>query len=126
MKGKADVILEQTAAELKALLKEIVQYIELPYFPGSDFKVIEAEPTAIHGNKYACVVLCEDGELRELHTQMDIPMANISAFARRDDLRDVDIPPRDYIPFAHSALEEAIKLAKGERTQAAEIYEQNT
>ena len=110
-KAKADAVLENTAQELRAILHRAVKDLDpFPNFFDSPFiHAVEAEPGAAARSDVGCVVVCPDGELYEYTFTMSVagPYAD---FSRKEDAKKLDLPPRDYIPYAYNAICEVTRL----------------
>lgn len=116
LRARADALIEQTVEELKTILKEMSRRADFPLFPGTPFQCVEAEPGRSQGRDYGCVVICPDGELRELKIELQGPaMQGGGNLTRREDLREIRLEPADYIVYAHSAIQELSKVLAGER-----------
>ncbi len=116
LRARADALIAQAGEELKAILKEMSRRADFPVFPGTPFQCVEAEPGRSQGRDYGCVVVCPDGELRELKIEMQGPaMPGGGALTRREDLREISLAPGDYIVYALSAIQELSKVIAGER-----------
>jgi hypothetical protein len=110
-KAAADLCIEQAAEELRALLqRETARLRPFPPFPGAFFtNAIEAEPDGAADSGRGCVVVCEDGELYELEMGVDLENAALGGFEdpvslRKEELKKLDLHPRDYIVYAYNAL----------------------
>lgn len=114
LKLRAEALVKQTANELRAILQEMVGQVDFPMFPGTPFQCVEADPGLAQGPEFGCIVVCPDGELRELTVQVETPGMDIGT-VRREDLRDISIPPEDYIVYAYNAIQVLSRIAAGER-----------
>jgi hypothetical protein len=110
-KAAADLIVEQAAAQLRDLLQTAVSRLRpFPAFPGAFFtNAIEAEPDGAADAERGCVVVCEDGELYELQMGVDLESVALGGFEdpvslRKEELKKLDLHPRDYIVYAYNAL----------------------
>ena len=110
-KAAADRIVEQAAEQLRALLLEAAARLRpFPPFPGAFFTyALEAEPNGAADVDRGCVVVCEDGELYELQMGVDLESAALGGFEdpvslRKEELKKLDLHPRDYIVYAYNAL----------------------
>jgi hypothetical protein len=110
-KAQADLVVERAAAELRELLHGAVARLRpFPPFPGAFFtNAIEAEPDGMAGVDRGCVVVCEDGELYELLIGVDLDELALTGLddpvsLRREELRALDLHPRDYVVYAYNAL----------------------
>lgn len=110
-RAKADIMLERTASQLREMLQEAVGELDpFPFFMGSIFiRAIEAEPGGATKGERGCVVVCPDGELYEYIYTITVggPFPEPS---RKEEIRELDLPPQDYIPYAYNALSEITRL----------------
>jgi hypothetical protein len=110
-KAQADAILERTALQLRALLKEACAELDpFPPFPNAMFtNAIECDPGGAADPDLGCVVVCEDGELYELQIGVDHESIEMlgswdPVTARLETKRPVDLHPRDYVVYAYNGL----------------------
>lgn len=110
-KAEADLVVEQAASRLRDLLRAAALRLRpFPPFPGAFFtNAIEAEPDGAADVDRGCVVVCEDGELYELQMGVDLESAALGGFEdpvslRKEELKKLDLHPRDYIVYAYNAL----------------------
>lgn len=110
-KARADRALERAAAELEALLKEACAALRpFPSFPNAFFtNAIECDPGAGGDPERGCVVVTEDGELRELEFGVDHEAVELTGSwdpvtARKEETRPLALHPRDYVVYAYSGL----------------------
>lgn len=105
----ADAVLARAADEMERLLHEAAQRLRpFPPFPGALFTYgVEAEASGVLDRNLGCIVVTEDGALKELQIGMD----DLPAFgppdpvALRDErLIDVDLHPHDRLLFAYHGL----------------------
>ncbi len=114
LRTRAEALVKQTADELKAIVQEMARRVDFPLFPGTPFRCIEAEPGRSQGNQFGCIVICPDGELRELTVEVQSPGADLG-ITRREDLVDIVIAPPDYIVYVHNAIQDMSRLLAAER-----------
>jgi hypothetical protein len=115
-KSEADAALERTADRLRALLREASAHLDpFPPFPGAFFSYgIEIEAPGAESPDLGCIVLAPDGELYELRMGQDVPelefeMADPVAL-RQEELKPLDLHPRDYLIYAYNALTKVVEL----------------
>jgi len=117
-KVKADQVLERAAADLKDILKATARDLDpFPALFDSPFiKGVEAEPGTAARADIGCVAVCADGELYEYIYTMSVagPYAD---FSRKEDTKKLDLPPRDYIPYAYNAIDQLTRLIIERRSQ---------
>ncbi len=109
--AQADLILGEAADRLEALLREMARQLQpFPPFPGALFTYgIEVEPDGVEDASVGCVVVTEEGDLKEL--QIGIDAEGFDAFggadpvtARSEQLVDLELSPRQRLIFAHNGL----------------------
>lgn len=115
-KLEADDLLERTADRLRRLLREASSRLDpFPPFPGAFFSFgIEIEAPGADSPDRGCVVLAPDGELYELEMGQELPvfdteMADPVAL-RKEDLKPLELHPRDYVIYAYNALVKVTEL----------------
>ena len=110
----ADEIAADAAERVEALLREAAAELRpFPPFPGAFFTVgIEVEPDGVRDRNIGCVVVTEDGNLRELRISFDDegPAAQLGAtdpVSMRDEtLAELEaIHPRDRLALALNGLD---------------------
>ena len=110
----ADEIAAEAAERVEALLREAAAELRpFPPFPGAFFTVgIEVEPDGVRDRNIGCVVVTEDGGLRELRISFDDegPAAQLGAtdpVSMRDEtLAELEaIHPRDRLALALNGLD---------------------
>jgi hypothetical protein len=115
-KNEADAALERAAARLKSVLKEASARLDpFPPFPGAFFSYgIEIEAPGIALPDIGCVVLGQDGELYELKMGQDVPALEMEIVdpvaIRQEELKPLDLHPRDYLVFGYNALVKVVEL----------------
>ncbi len=121
-KAQADLIVERAAEQLRRIVHDLAGRLRpFPPFPGAFFtNAVEVEPDAAASTERGCVVVCEDGELYELliGVDFDSPEAlSDPVAARKEELRPLDLHPRDYVVYAYNAItalsEHLLELAEG-------------
>ncbi len=108
-KAQADLVIERAAGQLRRIVQGLADQLRpFPPFPGSFFtEAIEVEPDAAGSSERGCVVVCGDGDLYELimGVELDSPEAFVDPVAaRKEELRQLDLHPRDYVVYAYNAV----------------------
>lgn len=110
-KAQADALLERTALQLQALLKEACAELEpFPPFPNALFtNAIECDAGPVGDPDRGCVVVAEDGELYELefgvdHDSIELTGSWDPVTARLETKKKLELHPRDYVVYAYNAL----------------------
>lgn len=109
-KTQADLILERSAMQIQALLKEACDELKpFPSFPNAIFTTaIECD---IPGGDpdVGCVVVADDGELYELqmgvdHDSIELMDSWDPVTARKETLKKLEFHPRDHLMYAYAGL----------------------
>lgn len=110
-KAQADQLLERTAIQLEAMLREACALLRpFPSFPNALFtNAIECDPGPSGDPNRGCIVVTEDGDLYELEMGIDHDAIELlgswdPVTARKETLKKVDLHPRDYIVYAYEGL----------------------
>ena len=110
-KVQADVILDRAAAQMRTIVKDLVERLDpFPPFPGAFFSYgIEVEPEAAARTDRGCVVIAPDGEFYELEIGVDMEGLDPDGYAdpvamRKEEMKKLDLHPREYVVFAHQAI----------------------
>ncbi len=116
LKAEADAVIERAAARLRQLLKEAALLLDpFPPFPGAFFTcAIEVDEPLAQAPDRGCIVLAPDGELYELVIGEEVPIFPEEALdpvaTRKEELRPVQLHPRDYVVYAYKALTKVVEL----------------
>ena len=102
----ADSALEEAATQLRRVLVELAA--RLRPFPGFlnmvSIQAIELEPAFRPAEDRGCVVVCPDGEIRQLEL-MGIPGApGISDVEQVEQLNELALPVDEYLVYARAAV----------------------
>lgn len=115
-KIEADAVLERAADRLRRLLQESAARLEpFPPFPGAFFSYgIEIDAPGVESADRGCVVLAPDGELYELEMKQQVPDTDFEladpVALRDEELKPLDLHPRDYVIYAYNALAKVTEL----------------
>ncbi len=121
----ADQALTTAADQLLVLLKEAALELRpFPPFPGAFFSYgVEVEPQGALDRGLGCIVVTEDGDLREL--QIGIDAQGPDAFGggdpvsmREESLIDVEMNPHDRLLFAYGGLAAITELLRQRAAQS--------
>lgn len=122
-KIEADAALERAADRLRRLLQEASARLDpFPAFPGAFFSYgIEIDAPGVESADRGCVVLAPDGDLYELEMKQQVPdsdfeMADPVAL-RDEELKPLDLHPRDYVIYAYNALAKVTELLLERRSE---------
>ena len=119
----ADRALARAADEIADLLRDAARRLRpFPPFPGALFTFgVEAEATGVRDRSLGCVVVTDDGELKELQIGIDAEGAGMLGPAdpvsmREEQLIDVELQPYDRLLFAYAGLR-AIEALHAQRQE---------
>lgn len=110
----ADEALSAAAEQVEALLREAALELRpFPPFPGAFFTMgVEVEPDGLQDNSIGCVIVTEEGALRELQLSFDdegpaaFLGANDPVSMRDETLAELeDLSPRDRLTLALNGLD---------------------
>jgi hypothetical protein len=108
---QADLVVERAGDQLRKILHDLVAQLDpFPPFPGAFFTYgIEVEPEAAARTDRGCIIVGQDGDLYELLMGVDLeglsPDGSVDPVAmRNEELKKLEIHPRDYVVYAHSAI----------------------
>jgi hypothetical protein len=116
LKDEADAALERAAERLRRLLAEAVSALDpFPPFPGAFFSYgIEVEAPGVESTDMGCIVLAPDGELYEMQIGQELPDLDLEladpVALRKEELKPLDLHPRDYVLYAYNALAKVVEL----------------
>lgn len=117
-KTQADLIIDRTAQQLRALLEEAAKELRpFPPFPGAFFtNAVEVNLEGVERADLGCIVVGEDGGIYELEIEIDFNDGVVDMVqAREERLKKLDdMHPRDYIVLAHNALTQITELLLAE------------
>lgn len=117
-KTQADLIIDRTAQQLRALLEEAAKELRpFPPFPGAFFtNAVEVNLDGVERADLGCIVVGEDGGIYELEIEIDFNDGVVDMVqAREERLKKLDdLHPCDYIVLAHNALTQITELLLAE------------
>lgn len=108
-KTQADLALERAAMQLGALLHDAAAELDpFPSFPNAMFTTA-IELQGPEGPDRGCIVVAQDGELYELEIGIDHDSIEATGSwdpvtARKEELKKVQLHPRDYVVYAYNGL----------------------
>ena len=108
----ADAVMQRASIELNKLLVELAAALDpFPNFMGvSTIQAVEVEPSGVSNPDNGCVVVCPDGELRELILRMIPGPFDMGGVEQTDEMAELDVPAGEYVAYAYAAVEELLKL----------------
>ena len=120
----ADDVLSQAVNQIEALLKEAAgQLRPFPPFPGAFFTfAVEVEPDGVQDRNVGCVVVSEEGDLKELQISLDgedPAFGSPDPISMRDEqLVDLELSTFDRFLFAYRGLQTITELLAQAGTDA--------
>ena len=108
----ADAVMQRASIELNKLLVELAAALDpFPNFMGvSTIQAVEVEPSGVSNPDNGCVVVCPDGELRELILRMIPGPFDMGGVEQTDEMAELEVPAGEYVAYAYAAVEELLKL----------------
>lgn len=103
--------------ELRRLLAGIAEALDpFPNFMGlSSVQAVEVEPPSGANPQNGCVVVCPNGELRELVLRMIPAPFDMGGVEQTDEMAELDLPPAEFAAYAHAAVLELLKLLEAQQ-----------
>ena len=114
---RASLDASDAALELRSLLAEIAAALDpFPNFMGlSSVQAVEVEPPGGANPQNGCVVVCPDGELRELVLRMIPAPFDMGGVEQTDEMAELNLPPAEFIAYAHAAVLALLKLLEAQQ-----------
>ena len=103
----AITLIEQTALQLRTLLAgpSVHAFARFPSFMNMvSVQAIELEPLTGASQDRGCVVVLPNGEISELDLMVLPGIQGIREIDSVEELRELDLPPEEYIVYAASAI----------------------
>lgn len=102
----AESTLEEAAAQLRQILAELAPQLQpFPAFLNMvSIQAIELEPAFRPMEDRGCVVVCPDGELRQLELTGIPGVPSISDIEQVEQFNELDLPVEEYIIYASTAI----------------------
>lgn len=115
--ARASLDVSDASLELRRLLAEIADALDpFPNFMGlSSVQAVEVEPPGGANPQNGCVVVCPDGELRELVLRMIPAPFDMGGVEQTDEMAELDLPPAEFAAYAHAAALELLKLLEAQQ-----------
>ena len=115
--NKADSLLVETANQLMELLRfSVGELSQFPPFPGALFTFgIEVDLDGFNDSELGCIVITEDGDLKELQIGVDADSFNTfgdsdPVTSRSERLLELNVASWQRVILAHSALLQVQRL----------------
>ena len=110
----ADAVMQRASLELSKLLVELAATLDpFPTFMGvNSIQAVEVEPLVASNSDNGCVVICPDGELRELVLRMIPGPFEMGGVEQTDEMAELDLPPGEYVAYAYAAVQELLRLVE--------------
>ena len=114
---RASIDAPDAALELRKLLAEIAAALDpFPNFMGlSSVQALEVEPPGGANPQNGCVVVCPDGELRELVLRMIPAPFDMGGVEQTDEMAELDLPPGEFVAYAHAAVLALLDLLEAQQ-----------
>ena len=114
---RASLDASDAALEMRTLLAEIAAALDpFPNFMGlSSVQAVEVEPPGGANPQNGCVVVCPDGELRELVLRMIPAPFDMGGVEQTDEMAELNLPPAEFVAYAHAAVLELLKLLEAQQ-----------
>ena len=114
---RASINASDAALEMRNLLAEIAAALEpFPNFMGlSSVQAVEVEPPGGANPQNGCVVVCPDGELRELVLRMIPAPFDMGGVEQTDEMEELNLPPGEFVAYAHAAVLDLLKLLEAQQ-----------
>lgn len=108
----ADAVMERASIELNKLLVELADALDpFPNFMGvSSIQGIEVEPQGGANSDSGCVIVCPDGQMRELVLRMIPGPFDVGGVEQTSELSELDLPPGEYVAYAYSAVQALLEV----------------
>ena len=108
----ADAVMQRASIELNKLLVELAAALDpFPNFMGvSTIQAVEVEPSGVSNPDNGCVVVCPDGELRELVLRMIPGPFDMGGVEQTEEMAELEVPAGEYVAYAYAAVEGLLKL----------------
>lgn len=108
----ADAVMRRASIELSRLLAELAAALDpFPDFAGiASIQAVEVDPPAVANPQSGCVVVCPDGELRELALRMIPGPFDIGGVEQTAEMTELDLPPGERVAYAYAAALELIRI----------------
>ncbi len=117
----ADAVLERASLELRKLLQELAgSLIPFPIFMDvTSIEAVEVEPPGTSNRENGCIVVCPDGELRELVLRMIPGPFDAGGMDQVEEMNESDMTPGEYVAYGHAAVHQLSEIL--EARQQSEV-----
>lgn len=112
MKSNDSSSTDQSEADLRQEIRRLAEaLVPFPKFLGlSTVHAIELEPVADVSSDIGCVVVCPDGELRELVLRLIPGPIDFGGVEQSDEMKELELDDADYIKYARAAVVELKRI----------------
>ncbi len=112
MKSSDDSQANQTEAELRQEVMRLAQaLVPFPEFLGlSSVQAVEVEPVSDVSSDVGCVVVCPDGELRELVLRLIPGPIDFGGVEQNEEMKELELDDADYVKYARAAVVELKRI----------------
>ncbi len=112
MKSNDNSQANKTEAELRQEVRRLAQaLVPFPEFLGlSSVHAIEVEPVADVTSDVGCVVVCPDGELRELVLRLIPGPIDFGGVEQNEEMKELELDEEEYVKYARAAVVELKRI----------------
>ena len=113
----ADAVVERASSELRPLMRELAGALDpFPRFMGIEsIQALEVEPSGVVSSDRGCIIVCTDGELRELQLRIVPGDMDGGGVDQSEEMRDIDLSPGDFVAYAHLAVMQMASIIENRR-----------
>jgi hypothetical protein len=113
-RAAADALVERVSSELRKLLQELAAALDpFPSFMGvGSLQAVEVRPDGVASADRGCIVVCPDGELRELVLRMVPGPIDIGGVEQIEEFEELSLPPGEYVAYACAAITTLARIIK--------------
>ena len=106
LQSQAVAALEAAAAQLHGVLVELASRLDPfpPFLNMATIQAVELEPAFRPAEDRGCVVICPDGEIRQLELTALPGVAGVTDVEQVEQFRELELPLEEYIIYASSAI----------------------
>jgi len=103
---------DRTEEELRQDIRRLARaLVPFPEFLGlSSVQAVEVEPVADASSDVGCVVVCPDGELRELVLRLIPGPIDFGGVEQNEEMKELELGSADYVKYARAAVAELQRI----------------
>ncbi len=112
MKSTGGNSTDRTEAELRPEIRRLARaLVPFPEFLGlTSVQAVEVEPVADVSSDIGCVVVCPDGELRELVLRLIPGPIDFGGVEQNEEMKELELNDADYVRYARAAVVELKRI----------------